>query len=150
VVPYPKGSGAPREEPLGGFLRAGHVERLAWQEMHNTRGRGGLRLTSVATRARPCWLSRCATRLLGEGYRRLTIDCWLGSALSDLLRRLNTGAHVRSDPSALQVPGDVLREIVTFGTVHTDRFGEAWWTYTFRCCITSCQGGGGWRTLVLM
>jgi hypothetical protein len=65
ILPLPQSVATRATSLAGAFLWSGHMERLAWQELHHKRQAGGLGVSCIFTRGQALLASSCAIRRLG-------------------------------------------------------------------------------------
>ncbi len=84
----------------GSFLWAGHLERLAWQELHNPRLAGGLGVSCVTSRGQALLAKQLCLQVAAGGIPAAHLAFWLGQAVGHYVPSLARGSH----PSILPAP----------------------------------------------
>ena len=117
ALPMPAQAAQRLTSAAGTFLWRGHLERLAWQELHRPLQEGGLAITCVQSRAQALWAKQACWTLGGEGQAAQHLAYWLGPALGNSFPDLVRPQHAASCPPLLAALAPLLEELTTFGTV---------------------------------
>jgi hypothetical protein len=100
----------------GSFLWTGHLERLAWQELHNPRFAGGLGVSCVTSRGQALLAKQLCLQVAAGGTPAAHLAFWLGRAVGHYVPSVAGGSHSTSPPVSLVRVGEVLVELFAHGT----------------------------------
>jgi hypothetical protein len=125
ILPLPQAVAARATTLAGSFLWAGHLERLAWQELHHKRQAGGLGVSCIFTRGQALLAKQLCHQVAGGGIPAGHLAFWLGAAVGHYVPALSGGSHTPRPPALLLQLADVLVELFSFGTVAPNRLAEA-------------------------
>jgi hypothetical protein len=125
ILPLPQAVAARATSLAGSFLWAGHLERLAWQELHHRRQAGGLGVSCIFTRGQALLAKQLCHQVAGGGAPAGHLAFWLGAAVGHYVPALAGGSHSPRPPTLLVQVADVLVELFSFGTVAPNRLAEA-------------------------
>jgi hypothetical protein len=117
ILPLPQAVAAKATSLAGSFLWAGHLERLAWQELHHKRQAGGLGVSCIFTRGQALLAKQLCHQVAGGGTPAGHLAFWLGAAAGHYVPALSGGSHTLRLPALLLQVADVLVELFSFGTV---------------------------------
>jgi hypothetical protein len=125
ILPLPQAVANKATSIAGSFLWAGHLERLAWQELHNPRLAGGLGVSCVTSRGQALLAKQLCHQVAAGGTPAAHLAFWLGHAVGHHVPSLARGSHSTSPPASLVGVGDVLVELFAHGTVHPNHLEQA-------------------------
>ncbi len=109
----------------GDFLWRGHLERLAYDELHRPLSQGGLRLSCPASRAESL-LAKQTLHLLAAGGRPAShLAYWMGQRIRDICPALGPGPHPEVLPPSMASLATLVREVVALDCVNPDHLGAA-------------------------
>jgi hypothetical protein len=103
ILLLPQGVAAKATSLKGAFLWRGHGERLAWQELHNRRKKGGLAVSCVFTRGQALLAKQMCLQVAAGGIPAAHLAFWLGAVVGHFVPSLVAGSHAPPPP-----PGPLL------------------------------------------
>jgi hypothetical protein len=125
ILPLPQAMTTRATSLAGSFLWAGHLERLAWQELHHKRQAGELGVSCIFTRGQALLAKQLCHQVAGGGTPAGHLAFWLGAAVGHYVPALVGGSRTPRPPALLLQVADVLVELFSFGTVAPNRSAEA-------------------------
>jgi hypothetical protein len=117
ILPLPQAVAAKAIMPAGSFLWLDHLERLAWQELHGRRERGGLGLSCISTRRAVLLAKHLCHEMAAGGTPAGHLAFWFGGMIGHLVLAISGGLHVSTLPGPLTHAAKVLEAIFSFNTV---------------------------------
>ncbi len=84
ILPIPKDVVICLTKVAGSSLWVDHVERLAWQEIHNQKSAGDLGVSCVATRGQALLSKQLCHQMAVAGPHGQNLAFWLGSILREI------------------------------------------------------------------
>ena len=117
ALPMPASVSQQLTAAAGNFLWRGHLERLAWQELHRPLLEGGLAISCLQSRAQAMWAKQACWALGGDTQAGLHLAYWLGPSLEASFPDLVRPQHARTCPALLAGLAPLLEELTAFGTV---------------------------------
>jgi hypothetical protein len=125
ILPLPPAVAAKATSLAGSFLWLGHMERLAWQELHGRREAGGLGLSCITSRGEALLAKQFCHQIAAGGPPAGHLAFWLGGRVGHLAPPFAEGHHASALPRPLVRIAEVLEEVFAFGTVSADNPGTA-------------------------
>jgi hypothetical protein len=117
ILPLPSGVAQRVATAAGAFLWRGHLERLAWQELHMPFDGGGLNLSCLQSRGQAL-LAKQTCWAIGRGGQAAQLWAyWIGQPLATFLPALALGQHARHIPPPWQDLATLLLELFQYQTV---------------------------------
>ena len=120
ILPMPPQVAQQLTTAAGAFLWRGHLERLAWQELHCPPLEGGLGVSSIATRAQALLAKQFCWAVGQEGEAAAHWAYWVGPLIQDFLPDLAAGRHAPVVPPPWRALAEVLMELFEYETVSPD------------------------------
>ncbi len=105
VLPLPAQVAQRLAAAAGTYLWRGHLERLAWQELHSPLAAGGLALSCLRTRAQALLAKQFCWAVGNGGKAAAHWAFWLGNRLGEALPGLAGTPQARSTPPCLARSG---------------------------------------------
>ena len=108
------------------FLWRGRLRRLAFDELHDKRDKGGLGLSCPQTRAQSMLAKQACRHLASRGHPALHLGYWLGTSLANLLPTVPSAGLMLPGQPPPQYAGllDLLREVFSLECVNTARLED--------------------------
>ena len=125
ILPMPSQVAQQLTTAAGAFLWRGHLERLAWQELHCPALDGGLGVSSITTRAQALLSKQFCWAVAQEGEAAAHWAYWVGPLLQDYLPDLAAGRHAPVVPPPWRGLVEVLLELFQFETVSPEALAAA-------------------------
>ncbi len=117
ILPLPASFVGRLKRAAGGFLWRGHLERLAYDELHRPLSQGGLHLSCPASRAEAL-LGKQTLHLIANGGRAAGhLAYWLGQRVRDLWPALGPGPHPEVLPPSMASLATLVRELTSLDCV---------------------------------
>ena len=117
ALPLPAAAAQGLTAAAGVFLWRGHLERLAWQELHRLLTEGGLAISCAQSRAQALWAKQACWALGGEGQAAQHLAYWLGPSLEPSFPYMVRQQQAAACPPLLAALGPLLEELTAFGMV---------------------------------
>jgi hypothetical protein len=93
ILPLPQVVAARATSMASSFLWLGHLERLAWQELHGKKEKGGLGVSCIATRGEALLAKQFCHQVAAGGTLAGHLAFWLGCVLGHLEPAVTGGRH---------------------------------------------------------
>jgi len=120
MLPLPTAVANRINSAAGAFLWRGHLERLAWQELHSPFLQGGLQLSDLVSRGQALLAKQFCWAVGLDGPSKHHWAYWLGRQLADVLPQLEDGQHAPTSPPYWLQLADIIRELLAYDTVAQD------------------------------
>ncbi len=117
ILPLPQVVAARATSMASSFLWLGHLERLAWQELHGKKEKGGLGVSCISTRGEALLAKQFCHQVATGGTPAGHLAFWLGCVLGYLEPAVTGGRHASMLLGLLVHVAEVLEEVFVFGTV---------------------------------
>jgi hypothetical protein len=125
ILPLPATAATRLRCAVGDFLWRGCLERLSHEELHIPFSEGGLRLSSIATRAQALLAKQACHRLAGGGGRPARhLAYWIGLRLRLYLPALGAGLHAEAIPPVYRDLSKLLIEVFALPSVSVNSLAE--------------------------
>ncbi len=106
ILPLPNQGCQQLTAVAGSFLWAGHLEQIAWQELHSPRLEGGLQVSCLASRAQALLSKQICWTIGNSGPAVNHLAYWLGCHLAAHLPHLAVPwPHGGKDPQTMENGG---------------------------------------------
>jgi hypothetical protein len=117
ILPLPAAVAQRLAAAAGAYLWRGHLERLAWQELHSPLAEGGLALSCLQSRAQALLAKQFCWAVGNEGEAAAHWAFWLGGHLGVALPALAGTPQAPSTPPVWLELAGVVEELLEFETV---------------------------------
>ncbi len=124
ILPLPSAAAARLRRAIIDFLWNGCLEWLAHEELHIPFSEGGLRLSSIPSRAQALLAKQACHRLAAGGRPARHLAYWIGLRLRPYLPALGSGLHAEDIPPVYKDLSNLLIEVFGLPSVSVNSLAD--------------------------